>query len=102
MSSSEGTAAAIGNWVKVVDDGAPRSLLARQDGRIPDWEHAFGGAMVRYIRIDDIDHNLSAPSGGNNFVGLSGVMIFDVPEPTTAMLLVAGLVGLVGFMRRRR
>ncbi|MCH2129227.1 MAG: PEP-CTERM sorting domain-containing protein [Pirellulaceae bacterium] len=65
------------NWVTALDDGTPRSTTSRQIGRIPDWEQAFAGATARYIRISDIDHILDDPSGGNNYVGLSGVLIFD-------------------------
>ena len=101
VSNSEGNAGTI-NWTKVSDDVAPRSTESRQIGRIPDFEHNFGGQSARYIRISDVDHILENPGGGNNYVGLSGVLIFAVPEPSTAVLLVFGFVGLVGTVRRTR
>ena len=104
VTASEGTAAdaAQMNWVSVADDAAVGSSVGRQKGRLPDWEQAFNGAQARYIRISDVDHVLANPSGGHNYVGLSSVLIFEVPEPSTAILMLLGFVGMVSVARRVR
>ncbi|NQU24993.1 MAG: PEP-CTERM sorting domain-containing protein, partial [Candidatus Nealsonbacteria bacterium] len=65
----------------------------------------LGGANARYIKFDNL-RNFPAdggfPGGDNNFVGLSEVQFYAVPEPATGLLLVLGGLTVLIARRRRR
>lgn len=56
----------------------------------------LGGVVARYVKLD----NLVSFSGEANFVGLSEVQIYGVPEPSAFVLLALG-AGALLFTRRR-
>ena len=54
------------------------------------------GASARYVKFDILGNH----GGDNNFVGLSEVQFFAVPEPSSYLALVFG-TALLAFVRRR-
>lgn len=65
-----------------------------------DFSQAFDmlGVTARYVKLDILANH----GGDNNFVGLSEVQFFGVPEPSSYALAVMGAVALTGMVRRRR
>lgn len=65
-----------------------------------DFSQSFdmGGVMARYVKLDILSNH----GGDNNFVGLSEVQFFGVPEPSTYALAAVGLATLAFARRRRR
>jgi hypothetical protein len=65
-----------------------------------DFSQSFdmGGVMARYVKLDILGNH----GGDNNFVGLSEVQFFGVPEPSTYALAAVGLATLAFARRRRR
>jgi hypothetical protein len=56
------------------------------------------GVVARYVKFDIVSNH----GGDANFVGLSEVQFFGVPEPSTYAMAVMGGLALVGAARRRR
>lgn len=62
------------------------------------------GTTAQYIKFDNL-RNFPAdgafPGGDNNFVGLSEVQFYTIPEPAGFVLVLFGAAGLIVGARRR-
>lgn len=63
---------------------------------------SLGGLKGRFVALN-IDSNGGVDNYGFKFASLAEVQVFSVPEPTTAVLLPAGLIGgVLACVRRKR
>jgi len=105
--SDFGTPASGIDWTTVADDFTANNgdPLGRVKGRIPDWGHTFSsGTQSRYLRLNQlVNTDNNASTGLDDQAGLGGILIFGspVPEPSTALMLAVGLLGLASCLRRR-
>lgn len=56
----------------------------------------LAGVSARYVRLDLLENH----GGDNDFIGLSEVQFFQVPEPTSGLLLALGLFALSRIRRK--
>ena len=92
---------------QIVDQGGNEvAVLNQATGSDTYWQYDtvnFGQIITaRYIRITALGGIGVGNWGDVNFVGLSEVQVFAVPEPGTLVLLGLGLVGLALFGRQRK